>query len=141
MLLKQMTVAVCVDENNGMMFGGRRQSRDRILIEAFMRAYADHSVYIGEYSRTLFADYPQVTVAAEPMKDCPDGGVCFVENMSLMPYLNQIETLVVYHWNRRYPADFYLDIQPLKTGFALISTADFEGSSHQKIIKEVYRKC
>lgn len=139
--MKQMTVAVCVDENNGMMFGGRRQSRDRILIEEFMRAYADRSVYIGEYSRTLFADHPQVTVTLEPMKDCPDGGVCFVENMPLAPYLNQIETLVVYHWNRRYPADLYFDIQPLNEGFSLISTAEFEGSSHQNITKEVYRKC
>ena len=33
-----MKVIVCVDDNNGMMFNNRRQSRDRILIEDVVKS-------------------------------------------------------------------------------------------------------
>ena len=36
--------------------------------------------------------------------------VCFIENQALPPYEKNIEALIVYRWNRIYPADVYLDI-------------------------------
>lgn len=138
--MKRITVAVCLDDENGMMFGGRRQSRDRILIEDFVRECYDRPIYIGEYSRTLFAEYPQVAVVSDPLRDCPNGGVCFVEDQSLATHLNEIETLILYRWNRLYPSDLRFDVDPRAVGFSLVSTEEFEGSSHPKITKEIYRK-
>lgn len=138
--MKQITVAVCIDDENGRMFGGRRQSRDRVLIADLLREAADRPVYIGEYSKLLFGDDPRVTVCDDPMADCMDGGVCFAEEQPLKPHLGSIGTLILYRWNRLYPADVYLDIDPTKEGFSLVSSSEFEGSSHERITKEVYRK-
>ena len=59
-----------------------------------------------------------------------------MEDKPLAPYSQWIEQLIVFHWNRAYPGDFYLDI-PLDQ-WKLVSTDEFPGSSHEKITKEVY---
>lgn len=141
MPMRKITVAVCVDDQNGMGFGDRRQSRDRELISDFMQeCSSEKTICIGEYSRGLFESYPQVTVLDDLLAQCPDGGVCFAELQLLKPFLEEIETLILYRWNRLYPADLYFDLQPEKNGFFLTSSCDFVGSSHDKITKEIYRK-
>jgi hypothetical protein len=138
--MKRITVAVCLDDENGMMFGGRRQSRDRILIEDFVRECSDRPICVGEYSRILFAEYPQVQITSNPLGDCPNGGVCFAEDQRLTPHLNEIEALILYRWNRLYPSDLRFDVDLRASGFSLVSSEEFEGSSHPKITKEIYRK-
>ena len=49
-----MQVIVCVDDNGGMMFNKRRQSRDRVLCEYVMRLSEGHQVYMSAYSDKLF---------------------------------------------------------------------------------------
>ena len=139
--MRKITVAVCVDDQNGMGFGGRRQSRDRVLISDFLQeCSSENSICIGEYSRALFENYPQVEVLENPLGQCPDGGACFSELQLLSPFAEEIETLILYRWNRLYPADLYFEADILKKGFSLIFTTEFEGSSHEKITKEVYQK-
>ena len=141
MLVKQITVAVCVDDEGGMGFGGRRQSRDRLLIGDLIRECGNRPLCIGDYSRSLFGDDSQVTVLTDPFADCPDGSVYFAELQPLKPHLERIGVLIVYRWNRLYPADLYFDVDLKESGFALVSSCEFAGSSHEKITKEVYRKC
>ena len=139
--MKRITVAVCLDDENGMGFGGRRQSRDRLLIADLVKECADRPLFVGEYSHMLFEEYPQAMVIDDLFADCPDGGVCFAELKPLKPYLELIEEMIVYRWNRLYPADLYFDVDLQKNGFSLVSSCEFVGSSHDKITKEVYRRC
>ena len=138
--MKKITVAVCLDDENGMGFGGRRQSRDRLLIADLMGESTARTLVIGEYSRLLFEEYPQAVVSSDPFADCPDGGIYFAELQPIAPYLKQIGELIVYRWNRLYPADLYFDVDLQKSGFSLCSSCEFTGSSHDKITKEVYRR-
>ena len=62
---------------------------------------------------------------------------CFIENASVAAYKEKITRLIVYKWNRDYPADFFFDIDYAKN-FRLVSTVDFEGTSHDRITKEIY---
>ena len=64
--------------------------------------------------------------------------ICFVENQDITPYLPKIDTLVLFQWNRDYPADFFFTVD--LSQWNLISTEDFEGTSHEKITMEVYKK-
>ena len=140
--MKRMTVAVCLDDRNGMSFGGRRQSRDRLLIADFMQSCSpDQPVFVNAYSCPLFGEYSQITVVEDLLSDCPDGGVCFVERQPLTPYLEQLAELIIYRWNRLYPADLYFDVDLKEMGFSLVSSCEFTGSSHDKITKEVYCRC
>lgn len=129
---------LCLDDDGGIAFNKRRQSRDRLLIEDICNTYGN--IYIDEYSLPLFAEHESsVKVCAEPLADCKDSGACFVERTSPMGWLDEISCFVIYHWNRRYPADVSFDLSALQ-GFKLSETTEFVGSSHEKITKEVYLK-
>ena len=138
--MRKITVAVTVDERMGIAFNKRRQSRDRILIRDLVGTLSD-KIYVSEYSLPLFDEYiDRIVVADDPLRECPDGGCCFVEMTELMPYIDDISTLIVYNWNRHYPADKTLDIDIKNGAFALTSNTEFVGSSHEKITKEIYTK-
>ena len=51
---------------------------------------------------------------------------------------DKIEKIVLFRWNRHYPADAHFQF-PGK--WALTAREDFPGSSHEKITMEVYEKC
>ena len=54
--------------------------------------------------------------------------------------LDRISELVIYNWNRRYPSDTRLDIDPAKDGFRMLTLTEFKGNAHERITKEVYVK-
>ena len=68
------------------------------------------------------------------------GELCFVEEPPLLPWLDRLEGLVLYRWNRRYPADAWLDVRPGPPGWTLARREEFSGHSHERITKEVYTR-
>ena len=128
-----MKLIVCIDDNKGMMFNNRRQSRDKILIENMLELCKDKKLYISEYSSKLF---PENSV--EIFKDFEDveEGYCFAENFTVNE--EYVEEIIVYKWNRLYPADTYFNIE--LENWNLTETVEFEGSSHEKITREIYRR-
>ena len=138
--MRKITVAVTVDERMGIAFNKRRQSRDRALIRDLVET-ANGKIYVSDYSRPLFDEHKDKVIVSEiPLAECPSGELCFVEMTELMPYIDDIDMLIVYNWNRHYPADKTLDIDIKNGTFTLTSSTDFIGSSHEKITKEIYTK-
>ena len=134
-----MKVIVCVDDMGGMLFNRRRQSRDKEVIRDILSFTEGKKLWMDRYSSPLF-DGAERSISVDD--DFPakmgDDDICFVEDRHLSPYLERIDTVIVYKWNRRYPADFYLDLQP--DGWKKTEVRDFEGNSHEKITKEIYIK-
>lgn len=128
----RMKLIVCLDDKNGMMFNKRRQSRDKILIENLLEYCKGKKLYINEFSAKLFPEN-SVIISADPPKDA-ENGYCFAENF----FVNEeiVEEIVVYKWNRVYPADTYFNIS--LQNWNLSESMDFEGSSHEKITREIY---
>ena len=54
--------------------------------------------------------------------------------------LEAADEIIIYRWNSHYPADKYFDVDIQSLGYSLYSTEDFEGSSHERITEEKYRK-
>ncbi len=135
-----MIVMVCVDNSLGMLFSNRRQSRDKVLINKIAEMSCISRLFINEFSRPLFESFESqiIIVNDDFLEMANNGDYCFVENCSLAPYIEKIEKLIVYKWNREYPSDFSLDID--LSQWSLISTTDFKGNSHDKITMEVYKK-
>lgn len=158
-----MIVIVCVDDEFGMLFNQRRQSRDCVLTEDILKTVGDKRLLIDEFSKTLFlrdlahgngtaqtdssfsgdsmpldgSTCKNLVVSKNLLSDAADGDFCFVEDKEIKPYMKKIEQLIIYKWNRSYPSDFKLDVSLLE-GFHLKSATDFKGNSHEKITKEVY---
>ena len=138
--MRNITVAITVDDKMGLAFNKRRQSRDRLLIDDICKK-TDKDIYISSYSALLFEEHKdRVKIVDDPLRDCPDDGFCFVEMTELSPYVESISTLIVYHWNRLYPADKKLDIDIANCGFKMTAKYEFIGSSHDKITKGTYQK-
>ena len=136
-----MKVIVCIDDDGGMMFNNRRQSRDRVLIEDVIRMTEGKNLYIDSYSELLFADFAgKYTVDSDMLKNADEGEYCFVETKALLDHLDRVEEIIIYHWNRRYPSDIKLDIVPQKCGFELCDMTEFAGYSHEKITKEIFKR-
>ena len=130
-----MKIVICLDDDFGMMFGGRRQSRDKVLCEKAISLAENGKFYINSFSEKLFADFSGVTVANDMLEIAGENDVCFLENA--LPPENASE-LIVFKWNRRYPGDMHFE--PLKNGFSLVSSEDFQGNSHEKITMDIYKK-
>ena len=98
-----MTAIVCVDEAWGMAFHGRRQSRDRAVCARILEDAAGRRLWMSRDTLRLFeAPYPEYLTAAEDfLAQAGPGELCFVEEPPLLPWLDRLEGLVLYHWNRR----------------------------------------
>ena len=127
-----MTIYVCLDDRNGMLFNKRRQSRDIKVLED-IRKSAD-VLTIDPFSEKLIqeAEIPYVLAPEE----IPEDAHFFAEARDLSELLPRASKLVIYRWNRHYPADvrFEGDL----SAFRLESREEFPGKSHEIITKEVY---
>lgn len=138
-----MIIIACIDEKNGMMFHGRRQSRDRILREDMLRECAGKKLWMSPYSYALFENHEDTGILASEDFLAAAGGedYCFVENAdALADYLEKVQAVLLYRWNRTYPADVYFPFDLADGSWELKTREEFQGSSHEKITREWYEK-
>lgn len=138
-----MKLIIATDDRNGIAFHHKRQSQDRILREEILNLSSDARLWMNTYTYRLFAgDAPaHIRVDESFLEKAAPDDYCFVENLSVKPYADKIESIVVFKWNRKYPGDLFFDIDLADGGWKLENSKNFAGSSHEKISMEVYRKC
>lgn len=135
-----MILIVCLDDRNGMCFNHRRQSQDRLLRERVLEETAGATLWMTAYSARQFAPLPpHIQVAEDPLDRAGPGEFCFVETADPAPWQDRLEQVLLYRWNRVYPADVRstLDL----SGFRLDRQREFAGSSHPTITEERYIPC
>lgn len=133
---------ICVDDNGGTMFNHRRQSQDRVLRERILELANGRPVWVSAYTARQFSpeDQQRIRLAETPMLAAGEGEFCFVEGEPVLPHEAQIESVILFRWNRVYPADTYFDIPLIKHGWSVTEVSEFTGYSHEKITQEVYRR-
>lgn len=133
-----MKLIVCLDERNGMLFGGRRQSRDAAICTKILQLAGDTELWMNAYSGRLFEGAQNtITIDTAFLEKAQENDFCFVENVDITQYLPRVQQLIIFRWNRHYPADVYF---PDIDRWNLITTEDFPGNSHEKITMEVYSR-
>lgn len=133
-----MNIIVCLDDKNGMLFAGRRQSMDRVLRREALSLAAPQPLWMNSYSAGQFGEEGEVCVAEDFLTGAPEDAWCFVENTDLTPYLKQIRQVAVYRWNRHYPSTAWFPMAYFAPKWTQISSREFAGSSHDVITEEVY---
>ena len=147
-----MKAIVCLDDNGGMRFNGRRQSRDRVVVEKIMQLIGNNGLWMTDYSSVLF---PHATIISEgglglvnydkllfphtaAMSNCEsDCEFVFIEDANSLSNVD-IDELYIFKWNRSYPSDEKFSL--CLDDFELLSSTDFSGFSHENITLEIYRK-
>lgn len=135
-----MRLIICLDDRNGMLFGGRRQSRDHAVTERTLALTAGSKLWMDEYSAMLFPDESGVFVDEAFLDRAEKTDFCFVEDKQFLPITDKIEQIVVFKWNRPYPADTWFPLDLAAEPWKLVKTEDFAGNSHDKITMEVYTR-
>ena len=135
-----MIVIVCVDNNLGMMFNNRRQSRDIEVVKKIIEFTKGSSLWMNKYSYELFEelDCNRINIDSGFLSETANGEYCFVENIDLESYEKWVEKIIVFRWNTVYPSDHELDID--LGSWQLLESSEFVGKSHEKITMEVYSK-
>lgn len=128
----------CVDGRNGMAFHNRRQSQDRLARWDILKEAGRAPLWVNAVTARQFTDGQQSRLRIDEafLDRAGSGEFCFVEDRSVKPYETRIEQVILYRWNRAYPADLYWDL-PLD-GWTLERREEFPGYSHKIITKEVY---
>ncbi len=129
-----MILAVCVDNAFGMGFAGRRQSKDAALRQRLL-ALSGGKLRMSAYSAKQFEG--DVYSGPDYLSGAQIGDWCFVENGDYLNLTELPERIVLFRWNRDYPADLYFKFPGQ---WRLVSSEDFPGTSHEKITQEVYEQ-
>lgn len=131
-----MKVLVFLDDAKGMMFNHRRQSQDRILRDRIQEICTGHTIWMNRYSYKLYGEVGNSKVDEAFLEKAEADDFCIVETAYLKKVEEKIERLIVFWWNRKYPADLYLDLDLYD--WRLEETKEFAGFSHDKITEEIY---
>lgn len=136
-----MKMILCLDDRSGMMFNRRRQSKDRAVIEDILKLSAGCSLRMNGYSGKMFSEYGSSghTEEEDFADRAGEGDFCFVENIQPEQYLDRVEELIIYRWNRSYPGDLHFDEKQIE-GWKNIETTEMKGNSHEKITREIWRR-
>ena len=117
-----MRIIICLDDDNGMLFHDRRQSQDVKLRADVLQRLGERMLWMNAYSARQFADAEDARIHISDS---------FLEEA-------QIQEVICYRWNRRYPSDVKLDL-PLE-GWNVTEETEFAGKSHERITRTVYRR-
>ena len=60
---EKMKLIFCLDKNNGMLFAGKRQSRDSILYEELLKRIGECKLWISSYSASLFPQMSNIIIS------------------------------------------------------------------------------
>lgn len=131
-----MNLIVAVDNNLGMMFNNRRQSRDERLRERILEIVGDNVLYMNFYTLEQFERNKNIVLSKNPMDDGDEDDYCFIENLDVKEKENNFNKIIIYHWNREYPGDKFFNID--LSNWELISEYEFVGKSHDNIKECVY---
>ena len=129
-----MILAVCVDNRMGLSFMGKRLSKDRLLRDKLLEL-SGGKLRMSAYSGKQFE--PGVYMASDYLSGAAECDWVFAENTEYLEFAEQIKQIVLFKWNRDYPADVYFSFPG---DWDLVSSEDFPGNSHETITMEVYRK-
>ena len=137
-----MNAILCIDDNYGLMFNHRRQSRDRVVVEKVYAICEKQTLWINDYSSLLFHEATSLNLRIDPdfLSKAGRDDYVFVENCPLLKFEDKIEKLFLFRWNRVYPRDFSFDIPLDAHGWKLTSVENFPGNSHEKITLEIYNR-
>lgn len=138
-----MTLITCIDDRGGLAFHRRRLSRDRVLCERILELTGEGTLRLSPYSLPLFEPLPReaVLLAGESyLEQASESDFCFAEREDVTPWLDRVDKLVLFLWNRAYPFDLRFPLDKLEKCWVLTGTAEFPGSSHEKITEEWYEK-
>ena len=131
-----MHLILCIDERDGLSFCGKRQSRDRMVNDHILQLASGQKIWMSPYSAPFF-EGNAACADAHFLEKAGVGEYCFLEVDPLPENNENLESVILYHWNRTYPSTVKFP-RSLLSGMNLVQREEFSGSSHETITMERY---
>lgn len=133
-----MIPIVCVDDRFGMAFNKRRCSSDSVVSADILNRTEGAKLWMDTYSAKLFVGADSVIADDDALVKAGAGECVFSECIDPAKYQDRIEKALVYFWNRKYPSDTKLTLDPEQWNRTVIT--EFAGHSHEKITLEEWTR-
>lgn len=133
-----MKIIVCLSDNKGMLFNNRRQSSDEEVITKILELTKGSKLWMNNYSSKLFPKLDNINISDNFINEAGENDYCFIENNEIPK--EKITGIIIYYWNRNYPADTFFNFEIKKNCFKKICSMNFIGHSHKEITEEIYIK-
>ena len=133
-----MKLAFCIDNQGGLTFFGKRLSRDHALIRTLQELCPTERILFSPQSQLLFEENERFIASDSYLTMATEGDICWVE-FDEIP-LEKAEEVLLFCWNRKYPADRFFQRVRLEESFVKTKFLQFQGSSHDKITLEIFRR-
>ena len=134
-----MILVVCLDLRDGIRFNQRRQSADRCVIERILQLSQGKRLLVAAASAQLFPR-EQIAVSSQPLFLAGPEDACFMEDSDVLPYAHKVKKLIVFRWDKTYPADTTFPMAYFREHLRKTEETLFPGNSHTAIIQEVYER-
>ena len=134
-----MVLIMVTDCKGGVLFNGRRQSRDVLLRQRIMEITKGQRLLVTPYSASQFSteDQALLQVCSSPLDYASKEDFCFLEQVPDANYnFSNVRNIVLFRWDREYPADCFFQVP--KSNWVLRQSREFSGFSHKRIIEEVF---
>ena len=133
-----MIPIVCVDDRFGIAFNKRRCSSDAVVSADILNRTECARLWMDTYSARLFEGVNGVIVDDDALAKAGTGEYVFCDRIDPAKYHDKIEKLLVYFWNRKYPSDTKMTLDPELWNRTIIT--EFAGHSHEKITLEEWTR-
>ncbi len=137
-----MKLFICLDEAGGMSFNKRRQSSDRVIREDMLQMIGSQILLVNSYTAKQFTEEESSRIQIDDncLENADKNTFVFLENTGVSHYISNVEQIVIYRWQRKYPADFFFDVDLTSSDWELITQEEIKGYSHECILKQVYKR-
>lgn len=137
-----MKAIICVEDNGGICFHSRRVSQDVHQREDVCARYGKEGLLMKASTAELYKTQESVSCTIVPSwaHACSLSGWCVFEDREVSAYEKELEEVVIYRWNRRYPSDEKLRLTLKAPLWRCVKRYEFAGKSHPRISVEHYRK-
>ena len=95
----------------------------------------DQNIDFGSTAAAFSEEKADNIIVDNNLENATEHDFCFVERQEVR--IEEINKLIVYRWDKIYPADKYFNMDDIKCN--LVETLEFQGYSHEKIIREIYQ--
>lgn len=134
-----------LDPKNGMAFNYRRQTRDRAVIDRLVQLFPGKCFWGAPKTEALFDGQAAVKFVADSdfLEKAGPGEIAvaeFAPSEAITAADVRIEKLILYRWDKVYPADLVFTYPLAPKGWNLSGQQVFAGTSHDEITEEVYTR-
>ena len=130
-----MIIIVCVDNNFGIKFNNRRQTKDKEVIKKIYAITNGKRLFIESFSKDLF-EKDKVEICEKIPQTAKKDDYIFIENADFCNF-EKVDKIILFCWNTVYPSDLKFT---LPQNFKIVKKSDFAGNSHDKITEVIYEK-